>query len=135
MTPLEALAVGTPVVAHAVGGLVEALAGEPLGVLVDDLLLLARLDQGRPLERNPIDLGRITRDAIDDLRTVAPDRPIDFTAPAPVVDAKKFPKVKLLGDPNGDRVVGKPLVACRRLRDSVHDRFSLFVLRDLDLDR
>jgi two-component system OmpR family sensor kinase len=56
-----------------------------MGVLVDDLLLLARLDQGRPLERNPIDLGRITRDAIDDLRTVAPDRPIDFTAPAPVV--------------------------------------------------
>jgi two-component system OmpR family sensor kinase len=56
-----------------------------MGVLVDDLLLLARLDQGRPLERTPIDLGRIARDAIDDLRTVAPDRPIDFTAPVPVV--------------------------------------------------
>lgn len=56
-----------------------------MGVLVDDLLLLARLDQGRPLERNPIDLTRIARDAVDDLRTVAPDRPVDFTAPAPVL--------------------------------------------------
>ncbi len=28
-----------------------------MGVLVDDLLLLARLDQGRPLEREPVDLA------------------------------------------------------------------------------
>jgi glycosyltransferase involved in cell wall biosynthesis len=34
MTPLEALAVGTPVVAHAVGGLVDILSGEGKGVLV-----------------------------------------------------------------------------------------------------
>ena len=27
-----------------------------MGVLVDDLLLLARLDQGRPLDRAPVDL-------------------------------------------------------------------------------
>jgi two-component system OmpR family sensor kinase len=52
-----------------------------MGVLVDDMLLLARLDQGRPLERQPVDLTRITRDAVDDFRAVAPDRPIDF-APA-----------------------------------------------------
>ena len=31
-----------------------------MGVLVDDMLLLARLDQGRPLERQPVDLTRIT---------------------------------------------------------------------------
>ena len=50
-----------------------------MGVLVDDMLLLARLDQGRPLERRPVDLTRITRDAVDDARAVAPDRPIDFS--------------------------------------------------------
>jgi two-component system OmpR family sensor kinase len=50
-----------------------------MGVLVDDLLLLARLDQGRPLERQPVDLTVITRDAVDDARTVAPDHPIDFS--------------------------------------------------------
>ncbi len=50
-----------------------------MGVLVDDLLLLARLDQGRPLERKPVDLTRITRDAVDDARAVAPTRPIDYS--------------------------------------------------------
>jgi two-component system, OmpR family, sensor kinase len=51
-----------------------------MGSLVDDMLLLARLDQGRPLERQPVDLTRITRDAVDDARAVAPDRPIDFSS-------------------------------------------------------
>jgi len=50
-----------------------------MGSLVDDMLLLARLDQGRPLERRPVDLTRITRDAVDDARAVAPSRPIDYS--------------------------------------------------------
>ena len=50
-----------------------------MGSLVDDMLLLARLDQGRPLERQPVDLTRITRDAVDDALAVAPNRPIDFS--------------------------------------------------------
>ena len=33
--------------------------GARMGVMVDDLLLLARLDQGRPLEHDPVDLVRI----------------------------------------------------------------------------
>jgi two-component system OmpR family sensor kinase len=57
---------------------IEEEAGR-MGVLVDDLLLLARLDQGRPLEEHPVDLTRITRDAVDDARTVAPNRPIDYS--------------------------------------------------------
>ena len=38
---------------------------ERMGVLVDDLLLLARLDQGRPLERKPVDLVSVVTDAVD----------------------------------------------------------------------
>jgi two-component system, OmpR family, sensor kinase len=53
-----------------------------MGVLVDDLLLLARLDQGRPLERVPVDLARIAADAVDDARAVAPDRQISLESPA-----------------------------------------------------
>jgi two-component system OmpR family sensor kinase len=49
-----------------------------MGVLVDDLLLLARLDQGRPLEREPVDLARIVEEAVDSARAVEPDRPIDL---------------------------------------------------------
>jgi len=56
-----------------------------MGVLVDDLLLLARLDQGRPLEREPVDLTRITADAVDDARAIAPDRPIEYSPNGAVV--------------------------------------------------
>ena len=35
-----------------------------MGTLVDDLLHLARLDQGRPLERAPVDLGQLVEDAV-----------------------------------------------------------------------
>ncbi len=44
--------------------------------LVDDLLLLARLDEGRPLARRPVDLGVLGVDAAADARAVAPDRVI-----------------------------------------------------------
>lgn len=57
---------------------------ERMGVLVDDLLLLARLDQGRPLERAPVDLTAVVTDQVGDLRVVAPDHPITVTAPRPV---------------------------------------------------
>jgi two-component system OmpR family sensor kinase len=54
-------------------------------VLVDDMLLIARLDQGRPLDRKPIDLKTIAGDAADDARAVAPQRQITVNAPVPVV--------------------------------------------------
>jgi two-component system OmpR family sensor kinase len=56
-----------------------------MGVLVDDLLLLARLDQGRPLERRPVDLTVVAADAVADARAVEPSRPIEMQAPAAAV--------------------------------------------------
>lgn len=47
-----------------------------MSVLVDDLLLLARLDQGRPLDRQRVDLAQVAADAVDDARAVEPERPI-----------------------------------------------------------
>jgi len=58
-----------------------------MGVLVDDLLLLARLDQGRPLEQVPVDLSRVAAEAVVDARAVDPQRPIDLEVPGPVVVA------------------------------------------------
>ncbi|HEX2274466.1 MAG TPA: HAMP domain-containing sensor histidine kinase [Acidimicrobiales bacterium] len=52
-----------------------------MSVLVDDLLLLARLDQGRPLERAPVDLVRVAADAVDDARAASPGRSITLEAP------------------------------------------------------
>lgn len=48
-----------------------------MGVLVDDLLLLARLDQGRPLEREAVDLARIVIDGADDATVSHPDHPVE----------------------------------------------------------
>ena len=42
--------------------------------LVDDLLLLARLDRKRPLERNPVDVGRLVHDVVAGERVVHADR-------------------------------------------------------------
>ncbi len=50
--------------------------GARMSKLVDDLLLLARLDQGRRPERTPIDLGLLAGEAVAAARAVEPDRPI-----------------------------------------------------------
>ena len=50
-----------------------------MGVLVDDMLLLARVDQQRPLDRRPVDLLTLAADAVHDARVVAPDRSINLT--------------------------------------------------------
>jgi two-component system, OmpR family, sensor kinase len=44
-----------------------------MSVLVDDLLLLARLDAGRPLERDPVDLSRLVIDVTSDARVARRD--------------------------------------------------------------
>lgn len=55
-----------------------------MGALVEDLLQLARLDQGRPLERAPVDLARLAADAVADAQAVAPERTVTLDAPAEV---------------------------------------------------
>lgn len=56
--------------------------------LVEDLLLLARLDSGRPLDRGPVDLSRVAVDAVSDAHVAGPDHEWELDAPAePVVVA------------------------------------------------
>jgi two-component system OmpR family sensor kinase len=50
-----------------------------MGLLVEDLLQLARLDQQRPLDLAPADLLTLAADAVQDARMVAPDRTVDLT--------------------------------------------------------
>ena len=45
---------------------------ERMSVLVEDLLLLARLDEGRPLDREPVQLDALVRDAVDMARDARP---------------------------------------------------------------
>jgi two-component system OmpR family sensor kinase len=58
-------------VSHALGR-VESEAVR-MGRLVDDLLLLARLDTGRPLEQEDVDLSRLVIEVTSDARVAGPD--------------------------------------------------------------
>jgi two-component system OmpR family sensor kinase len=53
--------------------------------LVDDLLALAKFDEGRPLDRHPIDVTALVADAARDARAVDPARPITTALDGPVV--------------------------------------------------
>ncbi len=54
-------------------------------VLVEDLLLLARLDQVRRSERVPVDLSVLAADACSDAIAADPQRPVTLAAPQPVI--------------------------------------------------
>jgi two-component system, OmpR family, sensor kinase len=51
-----------------------------MGVLVEDLLALARMDEVREPVREPVELRGLARDAVDDSRAVAPNRSIELDA-------------------------------------------------------
>lgn len=53
---------------------------ERMGDLVDDMLLLARLDQARPLVRAPVDLLSLAADAVVDAQALQPRRPVTLDA-------------------------------------------------------
>jgi two-component system OmpR family sensor kinase len=55
-----------------------------MGHLVDDLLLLARLDQGRPLERAQVELVGVAAQAVDAARAMGPSWPVRLEARQPV---------------------------------------------------
>jgi two-component system OmpR family sensor kinase len=86
---------------HDIRGLMGRIEGEAerMGLLVEDLLLLARLDQERPLARDPVDLLALAGDAVLNVQAAAPDRTIRLdvgsTDPPPVVvgDAARLRQV------------------------------------------
>ena len=53
-----------------------------MGVLVEDLLTLARLDEIADAPHTEVDLGALARDAVDDARATSPDREIELHADA-----------------------------------------------------
>ena len=56
-----------------------------MGVLVEDLLTLARLDQVVDAPHAEVDLAHLARDTVSDAHATAPDRPIDVHADGPAV--------------------------------------------------
>ena len=60
-------------------------------MLVDDLLLLAHLDEGRPLERSRSSSTDVVGEAVETARTVEPDRPIAVELEQATVDRRPRP--------------------------------------------
>jgi two-component system, OmpR family, sensor kinase len=56
-----------------------------MGRLVADLLLLARFDTGRPLDRRPVELASLAAEAVQRARVTDPGRPIMLQAAEPVI--------------------------------------------------
>jgi two-component system OmpR family sensor kinase len=81
----------TPAEIELLTGRIEAEATR-MSVLVEDLLLLARLDACRELVRAPVDLVALAADAVHDARTLSPDRPVTLE----VTQGERVPVV--LGD-------------------------------------
>jgi two-component system OmpR family sensor kinase len=76
-----------------------------MATLVEDLLLLARLDQGRPLRREPVDLSAVVTDALGDARAIEPGR---------LIDERVEPGVRVVGDEDRLRqVIGNLLANVR----------------------
>ena len=53
-----------------------------MGIMVEELLLLARLDDDRPLAHDPVDLALVVSDAVHDARVTDPQRTITLQSPA-----------------------------------------------------
>ncbi|MFK4085285.1 sensor histidine kinase [Kribbella sp. NPDC020789] len=73
-----------------------------MGLLVDDLLLLARLDQQRPLRMEAVDLLPIAADALHNAQAVQPERNISLkllpNSEAPVVQGDEARLRQVLGN-------------------------------------
>ncbi len=92
-----------------------------MGELVEELLLLARLDQQRPLERQPVDLLPVAADAVHDLQAVARDRDVRL-----VVGATADPPV-VLGDEARLRQVLANLLANARVHAPAGTRVTVTI--------
>ncbi|GAA0578566.1 HAMP domain-containing sensor histidine kinase [Paractinoplanes ferrugineus] len=80
-----------------------------MGVLVEDMLMLARLDRQRPPARRPVDLLEIAADTIRDAHARVPGRPVRLAGLADEDDT--FEPATVLGDEHGLRQVAINLVA------------------------
>ncbi len=101
---------------------IEAEGGR-MARLVDDLLLLARLDQQRGLETAPVDIADLVREAVTDFAAVEPDRPVTQALDGEAV---------VLGDRVRLRQVVDNLLANARIHTPPGTPVHVAVTRDVD---
>ena len=102
-----------------------------MGLLVEDLLLLARLDQGRPLERGPVDLVAVAGDALADLSAIDPSRPVTFEHPDRLVVTGDEARLRqVAGNLLGNARVHTPAGTGVHVRLRAHDGQAILEVAD-----
>lgn len=111
-----------------------------MGSMVEDLLLLARLDEQRPLQLKPVDLQLLAHDAVVDSRATSGDRTIALTgldggsaSPAPVRgDEAKLRQVvgNLVGNALRYTPDGSPIELAVGVRTTPTGASSVIEIRD-----
>ena len=95
-----------------------------MGSLVEDLLLLARLDQARDMEFKPVDMNTVIADAIASSRAAGPDHPISVAIPDEEIfmlgDETRIHQViaNLLANARAHTAVGTPITVTMSADDS-----------------
>lgn len=93
-----------------------------MGALVEDLLLLARLDQSRELEKNPVNIRSVVEEVVASARAAGPEHPISISIP----DGDIY----ILGDGNRVHQVIANLLANARTHTPVGTAISVVVTQD-----
>ena len=104
-----------------------------MGLLVEDLLLLARLDQQRPLERQPVDLLSLATDAVADLHALHPERELrlitDPGSDPPIVIGDEGRLRQVMGNLLGNAYTHTPPQTQVRLSVGVDGPFAVLSRR------
>jgi two-component system OmpR family sensor kinase len=103
-----------------------------MGRLVDDLLLLAYLDQRRPLDLHRVDIAKSAMNAVADAQVRDPDRRIDYDGPdAPVIVVADPDRLgQVLGNLLGNALVHTPHDAAVRVTVACTEHHAALVVAD-----
>jgi two-component system OmpR family sensor kinase len=95
-----------------------------MGSLVEDLLLLARLDQAREMDALPVDIAAVTRDAVASAQVAGPNHPISLKGDAG--------ELYILGDKNRVHQVVANLLANARTHTPAGTKIDVSIAQSED---
>lgn len=105
-----------------------------MGLLVEDLLLLARLDQQRPLEHQPVELLGLATEAVTDLHDLHPEHPVqlisDPEGEPPIVMGDESRLRQVLGNLLGNAVTHTPPGTHVRVTVATSGPFAILQVSD-----
>ena len=95
-----------------------------MGSLVEDLLLLARLDQSRQMKSEPVNLSKLVLDAVESARAAGPNYPVNFN--------ESDDEIYALGDNDRIHQVVANLLANARTHTPIGTKIDVSVIQSED---